>query len=74
MSMRSTLYEVWSCADDGAVQKHGAALGVTFEDACKQLSTESVDFWTHFEKGRYRGRLLYRARGEALHAGAATTA
>jgi len=66
MTVRSTCYEVWSRADDGAAHKHGVALGVTFEDACKHLASESIDFWTHFDKGRYRGRQLYRDRTAAL--------
>ena len=65
---RSTCYEVWSRSENGDAQKHGVALGVTFEDACKHLASESIDFWTHFDKGRYRGRRLYRDRSAALAA------
>lgn len=65
---RSTLYEVWSRATSGAVQKHGSAFGVTFEDACKHLACESIDFWTHYERGRYRGRPLCESRRQALGA------
>lgn len=65
-TFRSTCYEVWSRADNGSAQKHGVALGVTFEDACKHLASESIDFWTHFDKGRYRGRPLYQDQGQAL--------
>ena len=39
---------------------------MTFEDACKHLSTENLDFWTHYERGAYRGRRLYATREEAL--------
>ena len=63
---RSTLYEVWSRTAGGGVQKHGSAFGVTFEDACKHLACESIDFWTHYERGRYRGRVLCETRGQAL--------
>lgn len=63
---RSRWYEVWTRAPDGTVQCHGGAHGLTFEDACKHLSCESLDFWTHFEKGRYRGRRLCATRSEAL--------
>jgi hypothetical protein len=63
---RTTSYEIWSCSGDGNVERHGRALGITFEDACKQLASESVDFWTHFDKGTYRGRRLYPSRAEAL--------
>lgn len=65
---RSAWFEIWSRDADGDVEKLGAAFGVTFEDACKHLASESIDFWTHFEKGLYRGRPLYRSRGQALAA------
>lgn len=63
MSLR---FEVWSRTEDGDVVKHGDAVGMTFEDACKQLACDSVDFWTHYEKRRYRNRTLHPSRGEAL--------
>jgi hypothetical protein len=59
-------HEIWSCAPDGRVQKHGGAFGLTFEDACKHLSCESVDFWKEYHKGRYRGRLVCESRAQAL--------
>ncbi|MDH5676224.1 MAG: hypothetical protein OEZ06_29155 [Myxococcales bacterium] len=65
---RATRYEVWSRDDNGEVEKHGAAFGLTFEDACKHLASESIDFWTHFDKGRYRGRPLFHDREQALAA------
>ena len=63
---RSTRYEVWSRTDKGSAEKHGTAFGVTFADACKQLASESIDFWTHFDKGSYRGRPLYQSQAQAL--------
>lgn len=65
-SPRRTLHEVWSLDADGQPHKHGAALGLTFQDACKQLASESVDFWTHYDKGRYQGRPLYRSREDLM--------
>lgn len=61
-------YEIWSCSESGHVHKHGAAFGATFEDACKHLASESIDFWTHYERGRYQGRPVYPSRREALAA------
>jgi len=37
---RSHHHEVWSRTETGSVEKHGAAFGVTFEDACKHLAPE----------------------------------
>jgi hypothetical protein len=65
---RSHHHEVWSRTETGSVEKHGAAFGVTFEDACKHLAAESVDFWTYFDRGYYRGRRLYPSRSQALAA------
>ena len=62
---RAGRFEVWSRVDGGAIERHGVAFGLTFEDACKQLSTESLDFWEHFEKGRFRGHKVYPSRAEA---------
>lgn len=64
--MRRTLHEVWSCDTAGRAQMHGTAFGLTFQDACKQLASESIDFWTHYDKGHYRGRLLCQSREEAM--------
>jgi len=58
-------YEVWSRAENGRVRKHGEAVGLTFEDACKHLACESIDFWTYYEKGRYRGRPLSESAADA---------
>ena len=63
---RGLRIEIWSRAPDGSAHKHGEANGLTFEDACKQLSTECLDFWTHYERGSYRGRPLYPDRDAAL--------
>jgi hypothetical protein len=65
-SYRSQLHEVWSRTHDGTVLQHGVAPGLTFADACKHLCTESIDFWTHFDKGCYRGHRLYPSRQLAL--------
>jgi hypothetical protein len=62
---RAAHFEIWSRSKDGRVHKHGAALGLTFQDACKHLASECVDFWTHYDKGRYQGRRLYASRGQA---------
>jgi hypothetical protein len=40
-------------------------VGITFEDACKQLACESLDFWTHYDKGKYRGWTLFPTMAEA---------
>ena len=66
---RSSLFEIWSAVEGGGAQMHGSAYGVTFADACKHLASESVDFWTHYDKGRYRGRRLWSSEREALAAG-----
>lgn len=65
-STRANYFEVWSRTTSGSAEKHGAALGVTFEDACKHLACESLDFWQHFDKGMYRGQRLYPSEQEAL--------
>lgn len=66
-----TRFEVWSCDAVGRPHMHGTAAGRTFADACKQLACDSMDFWTHFDKGCYQGRPLHSSRAEALaaHAG-----
>jgi hypothetical protein len=66
------LHEVWSRDASGQPHMHGTALGVTFQDACKQLATESVDFWTHYDKGRYQGNPLFRSREEVMAQSAST--
>lgn len=67
---RAGYFEIWSRTNDGGARKHGTACGVTFDDACKHLASESIDFWTHYDKGRYRGQRLYESQGAALAAGA----
>lgn len=62
-------FEIWSHDAEGP-RLHGRAAGLTFEDACKQLASESVDFWTHFSRGSYRGERLYASKREALDAAA----
>lgn len=59
-------FEVWSRTEDGDAVKHGVADGMTFDDACRQLACDSVDFWTHYERRRYRDRTLHPSRAEAL--------
>jgi hypothetical protein len=71
---RPGYFEIWSRTQDGRAQKHGGACGRTFDDACKHLASESVDFWTHYDKGRYRGRALYPSEALALGARAASDA
>ncbi|MGD8862729.1 MAG: hypothetical protein PVI30_22145 [Myxococcales bacterium] len=63
---RPGYFEIWSRTQDGRAHKHGGACGRTFDDACKHLASESVDFWTHYDKGRYRGRALYPSEALAL--------
>ena len=65
---RGLRIEIWSCSPDGSARKHGEANGLTFADACKQLSTECIDFWTHYERGAYQGRPLHASRAAALAA------
>jgi hypothetical protein len=65
---RAKLFEVWSRTDTDRAHKHGEAFGLTFSDACKHLASESLDFWTHYDKGRYRSRPLYPTRHQALTA------
>ena len=57
---RPTTFEIWSRIPDGSVKKHGSALGLTFGDACKQLASESVDFWNHYDgRGKFKGYELH---------------
>ena len=62
---RATHFEIWSRTPTG-VRLHGRAAGLTFEDACKQLACESLDFWHHFSRGSYRGDKLYPSSADAL--------
>ncbi len=62
-------FEIWSRREDGTARLHGRAEGLTFEDACKHLSCESLDFWNHYVGRKYRGAKLYESKAEALAAG-----
>lgn len=62
-------FDIWSRSPSGEPQLHGRAQGLTFEDACKQLASESIDFWHHFERGSYRGEKLYPSKAEVLGGG-----
>ena len=63
---RPQTVEVWSRGPDGAARLHGRARCLSFADACKQLATESIDFWTHYDRGCYQGRSLHPSRALAL--------
>ena len=63
---RNTRYEIWSLGESGEPHLHGCASGLTFEDACKQLACDSLDFWHHYERGAYRRQKLYPSAAEAL--------
>jgi hypothetical protein len=54
-------FEVWSRGKGNEPQFHGRAFGLTFEDACKQLACDSLDFWRYYERGRYDGQGLYES-------------
>ncbi len=58
-------FEIWSRSRTNEPQFHGRAFGLTFEDACKQLACDSLDFWRYYERGRYNGRLLFGSAEEA---------
>ena len=62
---RSHYFEIWSGTDSGEARLHGRALGLTFEDACKHLACESLDFWKNYERGAYGGEKLYATKAEA---------
>ena len=63
---RNTRYEIWSLNETGEARLHGCASGLTFEDACKQLACDSLDFWRYYERGAYRNQRLYPSAAEAL--------
>ena len=63
---RSRHFEIWSRCEDGTARLHGRAEGITFEDACKHLACESLDFWSHYTRGKYRGVKLYSSKKEAI--------
>ncbi len=62
---RNETFEIWSSSDSGEPRLHGRASGLTFEDACKQLACDSLDFWRNFERGAYAGYRLYASAGLA---------
>lgn len=64
---RSAHFEVWSRRANGETHFHGRAYGLTFEDACKQLACDSLDFWHHYKRGCYDGQPLH-ASAEAARA------
>lgn len=66
---RKNHFEIWSRVETGELKLHGAAYGLTFEDACKQLASESIDFWKHYARGTYRGEKLYPSEEEAARDG-----
>jgi hypothetical protein len=66
---RRKTFEIWSRGESGLVRLHGRALGLTFEDACKHLACESLDFWHHYARGSYGGEKLYPSADEALAGG-----
>lgn len=66
---RSRRFEIWSRCEGGTARLHGRAEGMTFEDACKHLACESLDFWSHYTRGKYRGFKLYSSKDEALTPG-----
>lgn len=66
MMTRAKVYEVWSRTPSGSLKKHGVARGLTFEDACKQLACDSLDFWMHFQRGAYQGHKLHPSETEVL--------
>ena len=64
---RATHFEIWSQTLDGSIKMHGAAQGLTFVDACKQLASESVEFWKHYDdKGKFQGYKLHSSRAEVV--------
>jgi len=66
-SRRSTRFEIWSRTLDGSIKRHGVARGLTFVDACKQLASESVDFWKDYDdKGKFQGYRLHSSRAEVV--------
>ena len=65
MSQRSEIFEIWSRGEGGEPRLHGRAAGLTFEDACKQLACDSIDFWQNFERGSYAGHRLYASASQA---------
>lgn len=65
-SQRSDYFEIWSRSETGEARLHGRASGLTFEDACKQLACDSLDFWRYYQRGSYGGQKLYTSAGEAL--------
>ena len=60
------MFEIWSRDETGGARLHGRAAGLTFEDACKQLACESLDFWRHYARGSYGNERLYPSEAEAL--------
>lgn len=62
---RGAFYEIWSRDETGGVRLHGSASGLTFEDACKQLSCDSLDFWRYYARGAYRGQRLHSSAAAA---------
>lgn len=65
-SERSTMFEIWSRSTSGEPRLHGRASGLTFEDACKQLACDSLDFWRFYDRGSYRDQKVYPSATEAL--------
>lgn len=65
MTPTRNYFEIWSRPPSGDLRCHGRAPGMTFDDACKHLACESLDFWTHFDRGRYQGDPLFASRHEA---------
>ena len=65
-SDRTQLFEIWSRSERGEARLHGCASGLTFEDACKQLACDSIDFWRYFDRGSYGGRKLHPSAARAL--------
>ncbi len=63
---RNNRYEIWSLNDSGEPRLHGHATGLTFDDACKQLACDSLDFWRHYKRGSYAGHKLYASRDAAV--------
>jgi len=66
MTVQRRRFEIWSRSAAGTARLHGNASGATFQDACKHLACESIDFWTHFARGAYGDEKLYPSEAEAL--------
>ena len=63
---RTDLFEIWSRRETGDAVLHGRARGLTFQDACKQLACDSIEFWRYHERDTWRGQKLFPSAAQAL--------